>query len=146
MSRDRQKETKKSKVSFKKMFGSHFVAGSWSVFAAVLMIVIAVVANLVVGSLPSSTTQIDMSGSGLYDLSDQTRRIASSLEKDVTLYLIASNGQEDATIVRLLERYADLSSHIRMETVDPAEKPTFLNGYDLDTRQLYQNSVLVDLM
>ena len=135
---------RRSKGSFKKMFGSRFIAGSWSVFAAVLVIVIAVAANLVVGSLPSGTTQIDVSGSGLYDLSDQTRRIAASLNKDVTLYLIASSGREDDTIVRLLERYADLSSHIHTETVDPAERPTFLDAYDLDTRQLYQNSVLVD--
>lgn len=130
--------------SVKKMFGHRFIAGSWSAFAAVIVIVIAVVANLIVGSLPATSTQIDMTGNSLYSLSDQTKRIAASLNQDVTLYLLASSGNEDATISRFLNRYAALSSHIKVENVDPNLQPTFLKGYDLETARLYQNSVIVD--
>ncbi|MBR5109604.1 MAG: GldG family protein [Clostridia bacterium] len=130
--------------ALKKMFGHRFIAGSWSAFAAVIVIVIAVVANLIVNSLPASTTQIDMTGNSLYSLSDQTKRIAASLNKDVTLYLLAVSGNEDATITRFLSHYADLSSHIRVEYVDPNQRPTFLKNYDLETARLYQNSVIVE--
>ena len=129
---------------FKKMFGHRFIAGSWSAFAAVIVIVIAVVVNMIVGGLPVTATQIDMTSDSIYSLSDQTKRIARSLDKDVTLYLLATSGNEDASIVRFLNHYADLSSHIQVETVDPSEQPTFLNGYDLETARLYQNSVIVD--
>ena len=134
----------KKSGSIRKMFGHRFIAGSWSAFAAVIVIIIAVVANMIVGSLPATSTQIDMTANSLYSLSDQTKRIAASLNRDVTLYLLATSGNEDATIVRFLDHYAALSDHIKVETVDPNVQPTFLRGYELDSSRLYQNSVIVD--
>lgn len=128
----------------KKMFGGRFRAGSYSAVAAVMVIAIAILVNMMASALPASTTQLDMTDQSLYSLSDQSKRIAASLNKDVTLYLICNSGQEDATILRLLERYADLSSHIRVQTVDPTLQPAFLNQYELEISQLYANSVLAD--
>lgn len=134
--------TKKTRL--KKMFGERFQAGSYATFAAVVVIVIAVLVNLVVSGLPATTTQIDLTSNSIYSLSAQTRQIATALSKDVTLYLLASSGSEDASIQRVLNNYASLSKHIRVETVDPSVKPTFLQNYDLDVSRLYQNSVLVE--
>ena len=132
------------KQSLRHMFGKRFRAGSYSAFAAVIVIAIAVVVNMIAGSLPTNMTQLDITSQSLYSLSDQTKRIAASLDKDVNLYLLASTGSEDSTILRLLERYDSLSDHINVSTVDPAVQPTFLDGYDLSTSQLYANSVIVD--
>lgn len=128
----------------KKMFGGRFRAGSYSAVAAVIVIAIAVLVNMMVSTLPTSTTQLDMTEQSLYSLSDQTKRIVASLDKDVTLYLISNSGQEDDTVLRLLERYADLSSHIKVQTMDPTIQPTFLDQYELEISQLYANSVLAD--
>lgn len=128
----------------KKMFGGRFRAGSYSAVAAVIVIAIAILVNMMVSTLPTASTQLDMTEQSLYSLSDQTKRIAASLDKDVTLYLISNSGQEDDTIMRLLERYADLSSHIKVQTMDPTLQPTFLDQYELDISQLYANSVLAD--
>ena len=127
----------------KAMFGRRFKAGSYAAFAALLVIAIAVAANLLVSALPESMTQTDMTSQNLYTLSDQTKRIVSSLDRDVTLYLLASGGNEDNKVTRLLSRYQDLNSHMKVETVDPTERPTFLSAYDLAEQKLYQNSVLV---
>lgn len=127
----------------KAMFGGRFRAGSYSVAAAAVVIAIAIFLNLIVGSLPSTMTEIDMTANSIYALSDQTKRIAASLDKDVTLYIICNQGNEDDTIQRLLNRYADLSSHIKVTSVDPTSDPTFLTKYELDINQLYENSVLV---
>lgn len=129
---------------FRRMFGSRFRAGSYAAFASVLVIAIAVVANLLMNSLPATTTEIDMTSNGLYSLSDQTKRIVSSLDRDVNLYLLATTGSEDDTITNLLDRYASLSSHIKVAYIDPAVEPTFLERYDLTASRLYANSVLVD--
>ncbi len=128
----------------KRMFGRRFKAGGYAAFAAVLVVAIAVVVNLIVSSLPVSLTQIDMTNQSLFTLGDQTKRVMATLDKDVTLYLLAAQGGEDATIMRLLDRYAELSDHITVETVDPTQKPTFLDAYDLNISQLYANSVLVE--
>ena len=137
-------EQKKKRGGLKKLFGSRFRAGSYSAFAAVIIIVIAIFANMMVNTLPTSMTQLDMTNSSLYTLSDQTKRIVSSVDKDVNLYLLATTGNEDDTILRLLNRYADLSSHIKVTCVDPNVQPTFLNSYELSVSRLYANSVIVD--
>lgn len=130
--------------SFKHMFTSKmFRAGSYATFAAVIIIAIVVVANLAVSALPTTATQIDLTEQSLYSLSDQTKRIVSSLGKEVDLYLLSNTGSENATITNLLGRYGDLSDQIKVEYIDPTEKPTFLNNYSLDLSTLYANSVLV---
>jgi len=135
---------KNRKQSFKRMFGGRFRAGSYSAVAAVIVIIIAVVVNMMVSTLPASTTQLDLTEQSLYSLSDQTKRIAASLNEDVNLYIICNQGNEDATIQRLLDRYAGLSSHIKVQSVDPTLQPTFLDQYELELSTLYENSVLVD--
>lgn len=127
-----------------RMFGSRFRAGSYAAFAAAVVIAIAVAANLLVGALPEDVTQLDLTSQSLYTLGEQTKRIAASLDKDVNLYLLATSGNEDETISRLLSRYAALSDHIRVQHIDPVQRPTFLDGYDLDISRLYANSVLVE--
>ena len=138
----------KQKKSFgrwlKGMFGGRFRAGSYSVAAAAVVVAIAVLANMMVSSLPSTMTQLDLTSQSLYSLSDQSKRIAASLDKDVHMYMICSSGNEDSTIMRLMERYAAQSDHISVESVDPSQRPTFLKAYELEVTRLYENSVLVD--
>lgn len=129
--------------SFKRMFtGRMFKAGSYSTFAAVVVIAIAVAVNAIVSSLPSGVTQIDLTSQSLYSLSDQTRRIVTSLDKDVTLSLLCTTGQEDSTINTLLSRYAGLSPRVTVKAVDPTTQPGFLKNYEVS--DLYANSVLVE--
>lgn len=134
-------------MTMKKMggvFGKRARAGSYSAFAAAIVIAVCVLVNAFCASLPMSGTQLDMTQQSLYSLSDQTRRIVKSVGKDVNMYLLATTGNEDEAIVRLMERYADINNHIKISYVDPAAKPTFLDGYDLLTSQLYENSIIVD--
>lgn len=135
---------KNLKQSFKRMFGGRFRAGSYSAAATVIVIVIAVLVNMMVATLPSTATQLDLTQQSLYSLSEQTKRIAASLDKDVNLYIICNQGNENSTIQRLLDRYTGLSSHIKVQSVDPTLQPTFLDQYELELSTLYENSVLVD--
>ncbi len=139
-----KKEKLPVKARLKKMFGRRFFAGSYSVFAAAIVVAMAVVVNLMVSTLPAEKTEIDLTSQSLFTLSDQTKRIAAGLDQDVTLYLLANDGGEDDTVVRLLNRYASLSDHIQISYVDPNEKPTFIDNYDLGDTSLYANSVLVE--
>lgn len=131
------------KGGVRRMFGRRFIAGGYAALASALVVAIAVAVNLVVGALPDSLTQLDLTDQSIYTLGDQTRRIADALDKDVTLTLLAQKGNEDDVIDRLLTRYEELSEHITVSHVDPTEQPTFLDAYDLDTSHLYANSVLV---
>ena len=53
----REKRPMKERV--RRMFGRRFRAGGYAVFAAAVVIAIAVMANLMAGALPSEKTKID---------------------------------------------------------------------------------------
>lgn len=139
-----KREKRPLRERVRRMFGKRFFAGSYSVFAAAAVVAIAVVVNLMVHALPADRTEIDLTSQSIYTLSNQTRRIVSGLDQEVTLYLLAQSGNEDAKVTRLLDRYAALSDRIKVRYIDPNEKPTFLNSYDLGGTPLYANSVLVE--
>lgn len=127
---------------FKKHFGSRSVrAGGYAAVASAIVVAIAIAVNLLVSALPETVTHPDFTENQLYTLSDQTKRITNALEKDVTLPLIASSGNESTTILNLLKRYEGASAHITVETVDPVLYPNFARQYTSGT--VRSNSVVV---
>lgn len=63
------------------------------------------------------------------------------MDQDVTIYQIVESGKENETIQKLLERYAGLSSHVKVETMDPVLHPNFVSEYTED--DLEDNSLIV---
>ena len=72
--------------------------GSYSLALTIIVIAAAIFLNLLAGELPYSLTKIDVSENKLYTVGDQTKELASRLTEDVTLYLLAEDGQEDSTL------------------------------------------------
>ena len=64
--------------------------------------------------------RIDLSTEKLYSLSDQTRKIVSSLNKDVAVMKFGK--EDDQTLRDRLQEYRDLSKHITYEYIDPQVK------------------------
>lgn len=115
--------------------------GLYMVVMSLLVLAIVVLANGIAHRLPVSWTQFDTSASRLYSLSPQTEEIAAGLTEDVTLYLVAPTGEEDETLLRLLQKYEALSEHITTSTVDPVLSPTFVQTYT--SAKVSDNSILV---
>lgn len=120
------------KFDLKSMQGSKRTLRSGSYAAVLAMAVLAVVIliNLVVQALPSKWTEFDISTSSLFTLSDTSKNLLHELNSDVTAYYLAESGQEDTNITRLLDRYADESSHFSWQQRDPVLYPTFAQQYD----------------
>ncbi len=117
-------------------------SGSYSLVVCAIALVLVVIVNLVMGALPSTYTKLDTSSMRLFEISDETVGILKGVETPVTMYLIAPRGQEDSTILELMNRYRDLSSQITVKTVDPDTNPAFVTKYTSDT--LAANSVIVE--
>ena len=115
--------------------------GTYRASMVVFGCVAAVLVNLIAGKLPSQYLKYDASDQKLFTTGDQTAEIVKGLDEDITLYLIAQQGSEDATLQELLDRYAGLSSHIKVETKDPVLYPNFVSRYT--SENLSENSVLV---
>lgn len=135
---------KKPNISGKRIADSFktraFRAGGYSVAAAVIVIAIAVVVNLLASALPASLTQFDTTANQLYSISEQTELLVGGLEKEVNIYWIVQAGSEDGIVETMLENYAGLSENIHVEKKDPDVYPTFVQQY---TDSVSNNSLVV---
>lgn len=143
------KWTKKSKKhgSFKAYAASMFRTnsfhhGSYSVLLSCIVIALAIIVNLVVSVLPSSIINLDLSSSKILSISDQTKDIVENLEQDVTIYALYEGDNQDDTMMQLLDRYKELSDHIKVEVVDPVANPAFTANYDASS--LSTGSLIVE--
>ncbi len=118
-----------------------FRLGGYSAVSIIIVVVIAVILNLAVGKLPSSVTHLDITKDKLSSVSAQTKELVSGLTQDVTVYWIAQDGSEDVYIEQLLNRYKDLSDHLKVEQKDPVVNPNFATQYT--SEQVYNNSLIV---
>ena len=109
----------------KKMIGT----GAFSAGMIVIMCAICVVVNLVVTALPAKYTSIDCSATKLYSLTNDTKDRVSKLDEDITIYVLNSKKSKDAKIDETINRYKDLSSHIKVKYVHPATSPKFYQDY-----------------
>ncbi len=105
-------------------------------------IALAVIINLVVGTLPSTLTQVDVTAGNMYSLTDDTKDMLSKLDDDVTIYVLAAESSADDTVAKTLSRYEDESSHIKVVYKDPTKYPNFYQTYTDDT-SITQNSLIV---
>ncbi len=119
-----------------------FKMGGYSVLLTAIVIVLVVIVNIVVGAMPSSITGIDTTSEELFTISGQTKDIVDSLEEEVNLYYIAEEGNEQAVVEELLEKYDDLSDKVTVKQIDPAVDPGFTAAYT--DGAMTSNSVIVE--
>ena len=71
--------------------------------------------------------RIDLTAEKLYSLSDQTRKIVSSLNRDIRV--IRFGKQEDQELSDRMAEYRDLSSHLSYERIDLQANPQMKTQY-----------------
>lgn len=128
-----------------------FRNGLYSTAILATAIVLAVLVNLLVGAIPKKYTEFDLSAAKMYTLGDSSKELVQSLDQDVTIYYLCETGSEDAILTKLLDHYAEESSHLKWEQKDPALYPTFAAQYgasNVSTGSLIvvsgDNSVVLD--
>lgn len=106
-----------------------FKSASYSFGIIAVALAILIVFNLIVNALPANLTKIDFSFNRMYSLTETTEEFVKGLSEDITIYVVCQTGSEDVDVMEILGKYTALSSHIRIETVDPILHPTFTNEY-----------------
>lgn len=118
-----------------------FKSGGYSTLISLLVIAVLVAVNLIVGEIPETYTKLDTTNTRLYSLSEQSQKIAKSIDKEVTIYLIAETGKENSALISFLERYAALNSNVKITYKDPLLYPNFVKEYTDD--ELSPNSLII---
>ena len=116
--------------------------GGFAVAMCAVAIALVIFLNLIVGALPAGKTQLDLTSTKLYTLSDQSRELVRAVDEDVTLYFITTDNARDNTVDQLLTNYAELSDHIKVVNIDPTTNPYFIKTYTDETMSV--NSVVVE--
>ena len=119
-----------------------FRAGGYSVAATAMVLVIVIVINLLVGTLPAKVTKFDITENKLYSISEQTKEVLKDVNKDITVYWILTEGSEDSRLKSLLELVQEQSSHIKVVRRDTSVYPNFAADYTAETP--YPNSLVVE--
>lgn len=115
--------------------------GAYSTGMIVVVLAIVLAVNVIVGSMPSTWTNFDMTSQKLYSLTDQSIEYVKNMEEDVTIYVLINENDQDNILGQTLQRYEDLSKHITVEYVDPTVNPTFHTQYTNGNLNL--NSLIV---
>ena len=143
--KEKMKNKNHNKFDKKKLIGTiskkQIKNGSYTMVMSVIFIAVVIVINMIVSTIPSKYSEIDISSQKLYSIGDETKKMLKDLEKDVTIYQIAQSGSEDENISNLLKKYEDESKHIKVEQKDPVVNPKFVSQYTSD--DLSANSLIV---
>ena len=143
--KEKMKNKNHNKFDKKKLIGTiskkHIKNGSYTMVMSVIFIAVVIVINMIVSTIPSKYSEIDISSQKLYSIGDETKKMLKDLENDVTIYQIAQSGSEDENISNLLKKYEDESKHIKVEQKDPVVNPKFVSQYTSD--DLSANSLIV---
>ena len=111
--------------------------GGYTAILSVIVIAAVIVLNMIIGRLPEKVRQWDMSSSQIYSLGGTTKDLLASLDKDVTIYVVADPGSVDKRITSFVKRYEDLSSHIKVVTVDSVLHPDQVNKLNAKDNTLF---------
>lgn len=118
----------KNKKDFK--FNVSFVKNSYSAAIVVIVVAIAIFANLILQQMVGTSWKIDMSSDDIYDISEVSMELVDELEYDITFTVLADESTTDDMISYFIEKYTNLSDKITVEWIDPVLHPTALDTYN----------------
>lgn len=117
----------------KEAFSSrNFKMGGFQSMIMTVVIALVVILNLIVSKLDLS---VDLSEDDMYTLSEETRKLAGTLQDEIIIYYLCQKGQEtldtgtkSIDMERIVNQYGKLA-HITVEKKDPVQYPAFAKDY-----------------
>lgn len=105
--------------------------GIFSTGFIAVVVALVVFVNLIAGTITSKEAwaTADMTSTSLFSISSDTKKMLKGLDKDITLYVMASKSEADSTIKKTLARYETASKHIKVEYKDTNRYPNFYKTY-----------------
>ncbi len=126
-------EKKSVRGSVKRAAGRHASRrGAFSAGLTALAVAAVAAFNLLMAQLPAGWTQFDMTGSGIYNITDTSRDYLAALDEDVAIHVLSDKASLDSRIVRFLDKYGELSRRLTVEYVDPTVFPSVLSRYGVE--------------
>jgi ABC-2 type transport system permease protein len=103
--------------------------GMYTAAVSALVVAIVIVFNLALGGLPAGALEFDISGKDLYTVTEQSVSYLKTLDKDVNIVVLSQTEAIDKHLLKLINNYARLSPHLKLQFIDPVLDPTALTTY-----------------
>ncbi|SHF37743.1 ABC-type uncharacterized transport system involved in gliding motility, auxiliary component [Caldanaerobius fijiensis DSM 17918] len=108
--------------------------GSNALLVTAILLAILILVNVILAQKP---IKWDMTKTGQYSLSDQTKQVLKNLKTDVTVYAFFKDGSGSKDRVKsLLDEYSTVSKRVKVIFIDPDKDPATAKKYgvtDYDT-------------
>ncbi|MDD3840543.1 MAG: GldG family protein [Clostridia bacterium] len=118
-----------------------FKYGTSSMITILVVVAILIFINLIA---EQTSVKWDLTQNKLYSLSDQTIEVVENLEKDVNIYPLYSQGEENGVIQQIVSKYSSLSDKIKVEFKDPNKNPGFVKKYDKDGQGIPEGAIIIE--
>ncbi len=139
--KETEKETSPAGKSVKELLSRHSSRkGAYSAGLVALAVVAVLVFNLIIGQLPASKMQIDLTDSKIYNITQTSKDYLSNIDKDVEIHVLADKSSVDSRIVRFLDKYVSLSKHLTLDYINPTVYPSALTTYNADSNTIVVSS------
>ena len=121
--------------------------GGYALMTTLLVILAAVAVNLLADAADERwALKLDLTGSGLTTLSDESVQAVSALNQDAVIYLMfrsGTNSEDRSTLTALADRYHALNPRVTVRTLDPVSQPGLVNKLKGSEQALPEGSVAV---
>lgn len=87
----------------------------------------------------------DLTSNQVYSIGDATKSSLAVLDKDINIYTVYPQGEEDRTIGELLKHYQMASSFITVKNIDPVSTPLFLQQFENEDGTIENNDIIISL-
>ncbi len=115
--------------------------GGYAALITLAVIAGLILVNLLVGQF---SPQIDLTDSKLFSLSEQTMQVLEKVNTPVTFYGMWKPGDENPSVMPVVELYLAKNSNISFEMIDPDRNPAFVLKYDPEKRGIQRGSLIVE--
>jgi len=122
-----------------------FKFGGYATVVTIVLIVAVVLVNVGVSTLETSFyMKYDATSNRRYSISEQTKKVASELDEDITIYTTYSSGRSFDQLDQILSRYAQSGNkRIKVENIDPIRDPQKVLSFSSTGTSIAEGSVIV---
>ena len=109
------------------------------------VLIAAILLNVVVSTLADKIPmQFDITSNKIFALTEETKTVLDTLEKDVNIYYLVQPGGEQQYVEKTLDMYKIASNKLKIKNVDIVADPLFGADYKARGINVSVGSVLVE--
>lgn len=105
-----------------------------------VVIALAVFATIFAYELPFKW---DLTGHKIFTLTESSTEVLSNLNQPVKIGAVYAEGNRDAMVTELLNRYAESSEYIELKFIDAQKNPSALSEYNIGDVQTVANGTII---